>query len=649
MCVLRIKKPLLDRPYLALVIALLFCMNAWATQWMTSSPEGGEVRSLALDPQNPDQMFLGTSSGTIFISTDAGHTWSRLAHLGRGDDYVIDHIAVDPRNSRRIYAAIWSLANHHGGDFFRSLDGGATWQAVPSMHARSIRSLAVSASSSGLLVVGALDGVFRSQDGGQQWRKISAVHPEIKNVESIAIDPRNSDVIYAGTWHLAWKTVDGGNSWRRIDKGMIDDSDVFSIIVDSANPDVVYAGACSGIYKSRNGGHVFERILEIPFSARRTRVLRQDPNNSSIVYAGTTEGLWVTSDFGDSWRRVTSPEIVVNDVSVDPRDQGHVLLATDRAGVLRSDSPQLNFRPSNSGFTHRYITSILADRENPEIMYLGVVNDRELGGVFVSEDGGKHWAQKSMGLDGRDVFALKQANDGAIIAGTNQGVFVLARYAGEWSPLGAIVRQGIDASVEKDDTARPRLIAGVRCLEVTHKRWLAATFVGLYVSLDKGASWRRVPVFGHQNIIALQARDNLTVLATPKSVLVSTDGGDTWRRAQRLPLKVSSVASLVVTSAGDIVIASTEGVFRTRNRGASWQRAQRGLPKRNVSGLAYDEKHRRLLAITSGSTTIFESNENDLNWHRGPDPGVPLHQIAVADGKIIAATRFDGIIVGDAE
>jgi photosystem II stability/assembly factor-like uncharacterized protein len=65
-------------------------------------------------------------------------------------------------------------------------------------------------------------------------------------------------------------------------------------------------------------------------------VLKQDPTNENIVYAGTTEGLWKTTDLGKVWKRVSDPEVVVNDVLVDPRDSNRVLLATDRSGVMAS-------------------------------------------------------------------------------------------------------------------------------------------------------------------------------------------------------------------------------------------------------------------------------------------------------------------------
>ena len=105
-----------------------FCATvSWASQWTILGPDGGDVRSLSYDPRNPDHIFLGTSTGTIFSSADGGHNWSRFAHLG-SDDYVLDHIAIDPQNPKHMFVSAWSVENQQAGDLFRSHDGGKNWE-----------------------------------------------------------------------------------------------------------------------------------------------------------------------------------------------------------------------------------------------------------------------------------------------------------------------------------------------------------------------------------------------------------------------------------------------------------------------------------------------------------------------------------------
>ncbi len=181
-----------------------------------------------------------------------------------------------------------------------------------------------------------------------------------------------------------------GANWHNIKQGLIDDSDVFSIIIDPTVPSVVYTSACSGIYRSDTGGELYHKIQGIPMTARRTRVLMLDPTNRNTVYAGTTEGLYKTLDGGTNWKRMTGPDVIINDVYVDPKNPQHVLLATDRSGVLESDDAASTFKASNTGFSQRQVSSILVDAKSPQTILAGVVNDKSYGGVFVSHDEGSH-------------------------------------------------------------------------------------------------------------------------------------------------------------------------------------------------------------------------------------------------------------------
>jgi len=637
-----------------LAIAVVVPSASHAAQWSSLGPEGGDVRSLAYDPANPDHIILGTSTGVLFVSNDAGHSWTRFAHLGPNDDYVLDHVVFDPQNPKKLYVSAWSFQNQQAGDVFRSHDGGKNWEPVPGMHGKSVRALAISASDSKVLVAGTLEGVYRTKDGGNNWDRISpANHADIKNVESIAVDPSNPDVVYAGTWHLAWKTPDGGATWQHINKGMIDDSDVFSIIVDKANPSIVFASACSGIYKSESSGELFKKIQGIPFSARRTRVLKQDPTDASIVYAGTTEGLWKSSDLGKTWKHVTNSDVVVNDVLVDPRNSQHVLLATDRMGILSSADGTQTFSASNQGFSHRYIAAIEADHSDPKTIYVGLINDQELGGVFMSRDGGAHWQQRSTGLGARDVFTLKQAGNGTLLAGTNRGMFLLDKNGATWRPSNTVVSEtsatkvikvkGKTKRVASHSTKRSELNARVNDVEIASNRWLAATSAGLYTSSDQGKIWTGGPVMGKQDFVAVRADREMIVAATRSTVLVSTDGGTEWKQAP-LTSFVSSVYGLAITPDANIFVASREGIFHSADAGKTWEHVVNGVPGKDIGSVTYDSERKRLFATSIVSSVIFQSDDNGRSWQRHSDAGYTLRSVSAVKGRLLAATPFDGVV-----
>ncbi len=664
---------------LLLCSALLFTLTAFAADWRLIGPEGGDVRSLAYDPSNPSRVLLGTSAGQMFISEDSGNSWKLFAHLGPGDDYVLDHIIFDPSHPSTIYVAGWSLYNADEGDVFRSDDGGHTWRILQAVHGKSIRALAMAPSDPNLLVIGALDGVFRSKDGGQTWERISPDNnAEIKDIESLAIDPQNPDIIYAGTWHLPWKTDNGGASWHSISKGIAFDSDMFSIIVDPRHPDVVYASACSGMYKSLNKAEYFHRIyLSLPEAAHRTRVMKQDPQRSNIVYGGTVAGLWKTLDGGDHWKLVTDPDVIVNDVLVDPTNPEHVLVATDRGGVLASNDGFAHYETSNRGFAHRVIGGVVVDNKDPNRIYVGVVNDKDRGGFFVSDDSGASWRQSNRGLDERDILSLQQADNGAMLAGTNHGIFTLASLNGEWQPepmlTGPVPQwQEKPAPVEEPKpvskssraaaAARARRAAAahktppehpialekaprVRAMEMTDYAWYAATNEGLFISVDHGKKWYGQPVEGESDLIAVNSLPDGTVsLVGPKHIFLSHDHGKTWSEGS-YPQYVTGIYNLTGAPDGSLWLATREGALRSTDGGKTWEHTLGGLPARNVFVVRYDPASQRLLATAMHSHGVFESKDGGQTWRQSPQAGVNLRAVLSYQGRLLAASSYNGLVL----
>lgn len=632
-----------------LLTLFLSALAAQSQQWQSIGPEGGTVRSLAFDPHNPDRIFLGTSAGRIYLSTDNGSTWSRFAHLGSSSEMVLDHIVIDPVNSKNIYVSAWNAQlPDSDGEIFRSHDGGRTWDLMADMHGKSVRALALAPSNPNVMIAGALDGIYRSRDGGDNWERISPEHhAEIKNVESVAIDPLNPQVIYAGTWHLPWKTEDGGKSWHSIKKGVIDDSDVFSIAIDSLNPASVYISACSGIYRSDSAGELFRKIQGIPYAARRTRILRMDPAGHKIVYAGTTEGLWKTTDGGATWKRMTSDRVVVNDVLIDPRRPERVLLATDRGGVLASNDGGATFVASNHGFTHRQVATLLLDPDHPSELLAGVLNDKEFGGVFSSHDGGQTWIQMSDGLEGRDVFVLRRTADNTLVAGTDNGIFELKANTQRWIPVNRVVEEKTVAVPGKKNvfttkTVVSTLTARISALQVSEKTWYAASSQGVFVSSDAGGTWtpKNLPTLKYVTSLALSG--NMAVAANRNALAVSVNGGETWLTPKALPpdFLINSVA---VDSTGTIWLAARDGMFRSSDLGDTWKRVM-SLRLSNINAIQIDSDNQRILATGSASMNVYESTDNGRSW--SPiNSGWLLRNVSSVHGRLVATTPFDGIVV----
>jgi photosystem II stability/assembly factor-like uncharacterized protein len=643
----------------------LACGLGRAVTWLPFGPNGGDARSIAADPHDPAHLYLGAANGWVYESRDGGKVWKRLARVGKRDDLVLDNIVVDASNSRHLVVGAWVLGSDDGG-LFRSEDGGLSWASDADMRGQSIRALAQAPSDPKIMVAGTLQGVYRTMDGGTHWALISPIGSrEIHEVESIAIDPQDPDIIYAGTWHLPWKTVDAGGHWSNIKQGVIEDSDVFSIIVDPKQPKVVFASACSGIYKSEDAGMMFHKVQGIPSTARRTRVLMQDPEHLDTVFAGTTEGLWRSDDAGKTWVRTTGPEVIVNDVYVDPTDSNHVLIATDRGGVLASHDRGNSFDSANNGFSARQITSFLTDARHPSNVYVGVVNDKEWGGVFASENGGLSWVQESGGLGGRDVFSLGQASDGTILAGTGHGIFKLN--GAMWSRVGDSGTGVSKAELEEKRTAerlaarragsraskRPGAIefgsavtsfdGSVYAMARSGDTMYAATTAGLLESGTAGESWRMVPGMDQHELQFVSTSGPEVVVASLDRVLLSPDGGRRWSPVN-LPSGLTQVTGLAVDGFGSVWLGGRDGLYWSSDHGLTWQTLPR-VSIRDVNNIYYDAPSERIVVTSGGPSTIVFAVHLPDRTVKFWDTGWNLRFARPVGDHMVGATMFDGVVV----
>lgn len=623
------------------------------TLWTPLGPDGGDARSFAMDPRNPAHIYLGTTDGWIYETEDSGATWQRLAKLSNSEDLILDNILVDEADPDTLYVGAWVLGRPDGG-FFISHDAGKTWTQA-GLKGQSIRALAQAPSNPKILVAGTLAGVYRSDDGGTSWKLISPPGSlEIHEIESVAIDPKNPSVIYAGTWHLPWKTNDGGSSWQSIHNGLITDSDVFSIIIDPIQTNVVYASACSGIYKSDDAGELFHKIQGIPSSARRTRVLMQDPENRAVVYAGTTEGLYKTADSGARWQRMTGPDVIVNDVYVDPRNPRHVLLATDRSGVLSSNDAGVTFTSSNRGFSQRQVAALLVDATHPSTLYAGVLNDKGYGGVFVSTDGGTLWSQQSNGLNGRDVFSLAQGSSGVLLAGTNDGLY---RWSGaSWQPDGSLLKQVSKSvyvtqhrrrhRVQKTTLVAAGSITGrVNALATSGDLWVAAASSGLYTSRDGGRSWQGGPAAGQDSFSFAAVKGNTIVAGAGPVLVQSTDAGVAWR-ALALPAGAHWAQAASYAEDGSLWLGGRDGVYVSRDQGQSWTKLAR-LPIADINGVSYDSQLKRIV-LTSGASNLVLAVDPATNTWDWWNPGWRVHTVRSSQGRLLGASFYNGVVIAPA-
>ena len=280
--------------------------------------DGRGARCLALDPQNPDTLYVGTTDEGIFKSEDGGGTWEKLSGI---EHPRITAVAVSPSDGT-VYAGTEPSAlfvSHDGGGSWRELEGmrnlpsAPTWSFPPRPWTSHVRAIVLSYTDSDLVVVGIeLGGVLRSTDGGETWQdQRPGAQPDC---HSLSAHPEANELLYeAGGGGFA-RSTDFGDSWESVDEGM-GLHYVWGLAVDAEDPTLVYASAAPGPYRahgrSASGAAIYRKVGNGPWQAVLESLdvfpyaLCADPEAPGAVYAGLGDGTILRGvGAGEGWEEV---------------------------------------------------------------------------------------------------------------------------------------------------------------------------------------------------------------------------------------------------------------------------------------------------------------------------------------------------------
>ena len=270
-------------------------------------------------------------------------------------------------------------------------------------------------------------GVWKTTDGGRTWDNISDGYfgGSVGAVEVAQSDP---NVIYVGGGEVTvrgnvssgygvWKTEDGGKTWQKA--GLEKSRHVPRIRVHPTDYNTVYAAVLGdiykptkerGVYKSTDGGKSWKQILYVNDQAGAVD-LTFDPNNPRILYASTWRvqrtpyslssggdgsALWKSTDSGETWTEISKNEGFPKDtlgiigVAVSPKNSDRVWAIVEnkeKGGLYRSEDGGKKWTLINEERKIRqrawYYTRVYADTNDEDLVYVLNVQYHK------STDGGK--------------------------------------------------------------------------------------------------------------------------------------------------------------------------------------------------------------------------------------------------------------------
>ncbi|NOY37394.1 MAG: hypothetical protein GXO83_07440 [Chlorobi bacterium] len=277
----------------------------------------GRVTAIDVNLKNPSIMFVGTASGGLWRSKDAGTSWHPVFDKER--TLGIGSVAIDQNNPDIVWVGTGEgnprNSNNGGYGIYRSLDGGDTWTLMGLEKTRHIYRIIVSPENSDEVYAGAIGspwgpqkerGLYKTTDGGKTWKNILFVN-ELTGVADMVMDPSNPRKLFVAMWeHQRWPwffksggpgsglyvTYDAGENWKRLtDKDGLPKGELgrIGLAISRSHPDYVYAlieSEKNGLYRSEDGGKTWKlrgtkNIGDRPFYYAD---IFTDPVNENRVY-----------------------------------------------------------------------------------------------------------------------------------------------------------------------------------------------------------------------------------------------------------------------------------------------------------------------------------------------------------------------------
>ncbi len=533
-----------------------------ATPGDTAINYSGRVSAIALHPQydgaGNQTVYVGGAQGGVWRSMNNGQNWTPI--MDDQPSLAIGSIAIDPTNPNNIFVGtgegVRSGDAYYGAGILKSNDGGATWRVIggPNSNVAPFRPVFVNSGITEIAIDPVTPNVMFATSGVGGTASASGSAAGVETTKQRGV----------------WRSTDSGESWTNVNPDGSDGAlTAHDVLVDPLNHNTVYAAIrARGIYRSKSGGAAgsWERLTNgIATSAgggggfARCIIAAGPPIAPSTLatlyasFAGTATGelvfgIYKSTDGGDSWTKVTTPLTGGQSdynmaLAIDPVDAntiyygGQFDYTLDSNCVVRSKDGGTTWTDMNSYNLHPDTHVLVVPKNNRNIIFTG--NDGGIWRCDAASAGSVNWTtlNTELSLTQFQSVAMHPTNSNLIIGGTQDNGTHIFNGSRTWDII-----DGGDGGFSLIDQSNPMVM-----YHTYYNQSGSSAQIGPAYSPDGGQRWA---FRGCRNCTASVGRINPT--DRPKFYA---------------PMALNPAFT---ASAGNVVYFGTQRLYRTNDKGLLW-------------------------------------------------------------------------------
>ncbi len=573
--------------------------------------ETRQIAKIRVHPNNPDLVYVAAlghvwgpnSERGIYRSVDGGETWKQV--LFRNDSTGAVDLTMDPQHPNILYAGFWQVGRKPwklvsggaGSGLFKTTDGGDTWTEItrnPGLPGGIIGNVGISVSPVQSDIVWALieadsGGVFRSGDGGETWTRVNAerkLRQRAWYYTRIYADTKDTNIVYASNVSFQ-RSTDGGKTWRNIRTRHGDSHDLWiapndnqrMVEGDDGGANVSYNAGRSWTAQTFRTAQFYHVITTNHFPYR---ICGSQQDNSTICGSSKATSSatadWYPAAGGESGylaARPDKPDIIFGG------SYGGFL---ERMDIATGTQRNINAWPLNpmghsaidAKYRFQWTFPIVISPHNPDVMYIGS------SVVFRSTNEGESWEAISPDLTRNDPATL--------------------------GPSGG--------PITKDQTSVEYYATVFTIAESPREAgviWAGSDDGLVHITRDNGASWI-----------------NITPPDLPE-----------WARVSMIDASPHRNGTAYLAANRFQMDDNAPYIYRTTDYGATWDRIVTGIRAGEFVRVVREDPVRQGLLYVGTERGVWVSFDDGNLWQslRLNLPPVPIHDLAIKDGDLIAASH----------